>query len=151
VPASSIPRSGTPSARASVSIDAATSSSVEGPSEITVAPTGQADPSSPELTAQTAHRSWVTMTSGLRRSISSASTAYSERPSATASRTWRSSEVAPSNVEVHLRDLAARHSNLPGFTRRSLPQGAFVIAAVRATAYLVTVMSILRDCAHIPP
>jgi hypothetical protein len=42
---------------------------VVGSSEIIRAPTGQALASSPELTAHTAHRSWVTMTSGRSSSM----------------------------------------------------------------------------------
>jgi len=73
--ATAIPRSGTPSCVAKVSIERATSSSVLGSSEITSAPTGHADPSSPLETAQTAQRSWVTMTSGRSWFMSAASTA----------------------------------------------------------------------------
>ena len=62
--ASSSPRSATPSREASRRTDSATSSSVRGSSDTTAASTGHAEASSPLETAQTVHRSCVTITSG---------------------------------------------------------------------------------------
>ena len=81
------PRRATPSRAGEHPTEAATSSNVRGSSEITSAPTGHADASSPLDTAHTAHRSCVTITSGASSAISSASTVYSERPSRNDART----------------------------------------------------------------
>src|SRR5262249_28925535 len=67
--------------------ESTTSPNVRGSSETTSAPTGQADESSPLDTAQTAHRSCVTIRSGRSASIRSASTVYSDLPSRTELRT----------------------------------------------------------------
>ena len=82
---------------ASVSIDAATSSSVAGRARSPRRRPGRPTRARP-LTAHTAHRSWVTITSGRSSSMSAASTAYSDRPSAIASRTCRSISTLSSSA-----------------------------------------------------
>ena len=95
------PRSTRPRAFARTRTDSATSANVRGSSESVAAPTGQASVSSTLDTAQTAHRSCVTIRSGASLSIKSASTAYSDAPSRSESRTaWSISRLESADGSI---------------------------------------------------
>ena len=115
--------------------------------------TGHADASSPLETAQTAHRSWVTIRSGASAAISSASTVYSDRPSRTEARTASSISTldmlagsirAAVTTGLPITSRGQRHSSDTPTSQSISPRSAMISVALGRNEQIRTSPTLIR-------